>query len=262
MAAITAIAAGVSLAATAGTTAASFGQAHKQKKEMRKAEKEARKAMIKARKKLDVNVYEGLSVSMTPYEKERDALLSQGTQAIETAVEGEERGAGATAGRLMAAQTTAQQGVTDRQTKQLEGIQKSVLDEDKRLQTAKFNLDVAEAEGAQLAARDAAQARAAAIQQGFEGIGSFMQQGLQAVPLYHDFQKNLTPQEQMDYYNMIGTENPYVDTNAPNLNPANPTTTSPPINTNTADMMSPFYQPPWGPGPPQSTFQPNPIWGL
>jgi hypothetical protein len=194
-----------SLATTAGTAGASFIQAHKQKKEMRKAEKEAKKAMISARKKLDVNFYEALSVPMTPYEKERDALLSQGAQVMETAVEGDERGAGTIAGKLMAGQLKSQSDVSDRQTQQLQDRQKTILDEEKRLQTAKFNLDVAEVEGAQLAARDAAEARQQAIQQGMSGVTSLMKQGMAQAPLYGSIfgGQELTDEEQLQFYQSL-----------------------------------------------------------
>ena len=271
MAGITAIAAGVSLATTAATTGASFAQAHKQKKAMQKAEKEAKKAMIRARKELDVNVYKGLSVSMTPYERERDALLSAGAQAMEAGIEGEERGGAATAGRLMAAQREAQASVTDRQTKQLESLEKTIADEEQRLSTAKYNMAVSEAEGAQLAARDAAQQRAASIQQGFEGVSSFMQQGLSAVPLYWRAGARENPDELARYYTHIGNQDA-ADTIYNNMNPTTTTNTNstvPPVTpTQTPAALdpysyaSPFYTPPWGPGAPQSGFTPNPVWGL
>jgi len=92
----------VGIAATAGTTAMSFTQAGKQRKLQRQAESEAAEAMAAARKKLDVNFYEQLAIQKEPYELEREALLSAGAQAIEAGQESE-RGAAATAGRVMMA---------------------------------------------------------------------------------------------------------------------------------------------------------------
>lgn len=66
MAGFTAIAAGIGLAATAGTTAASFSQASKQRKIQKKAEADAKKFMADARKKLDVNFYEQLGIQKEP----------------------------------------------------------------------------------------------------------------------------------------------------------------------------------------------------
>ena len=260
MAMLTTIAAGVSIAATAATTVGSFSQAHKQKKEMRKAEKEAKKSLMRAKKKLDVNFYEGLSIPMTPYEKERDALLSAGTQAMETAVEGEERGASATAGRLMAAQRANQADVSTRQGKQLFDLQKLVTAEDSRLQAEKMNLDLAEAEGAQLAARDAAQARAAAISQGFQGVTSLASQAL-------DWDKNP--------YARIGggqsaEDNAAAYTNINNTTTNTTPTTTPPVNNpmqtpsalNPYSYSSPFYTAPWGAGAPTLGYTPSSPFNL
>ena len=101
----------VSLAATAATTAGSFIQASKQKKLQKEAEAEADRALADARKKLDVNFYEGLSIQKEPYELAREALLSSGAQAIQAGVEGSERGAAATAGRVQMAQQQGQREI-------------------------------------------------------------------------------------------------------------------------------------------------------
>ena len=62
MAAITSIAAGVSIAVAAGGTTASFIQAGKQRKLKEQAQADAEKAMAEARKKLEVNYYDQLAV--------------------------------------------------------------------------------------------------------------------------------------------------------------------------------------------------------
>jgi len=62
MAAFTTIAAAAGLAISAGTTAASFAQANKQKKLQKKAEDAAEKSMKEARKALGVNYFEELAV--------------------------------------------------------------------------------------------------------------------------------------------------------------------------------------------------------
>jgi len=103
MAAFTAIAAGVGMAATAATTTGSFIQAGKQRRLQQQAEADAAKAMADARKKLDVNYYESLAIQKEPYELEREALIAAGAQAIEAGRESE-RGAAAVAGRVQMAQ--------------------------------------------------------------------------------------------------------------------------------------------------------------
>jgi len=178
----TAIAVG-GLAISAGTTAASFAQASKQKKLQRQAEAEASRTLEEARKKLDVNFYEQLGINKEAYELEREALLSQGAQAIEAGVESE-RGAAATAGRVQLAANQGQAGVRTAMAQEVMGLNKLVAGEESRLRDMEAGIDLAEAQGAQLAARDASQAAAAATTQGMQGLQSVGQQALQMVPLF------------------------------------------------------------------------------
>lgn len=171
------------LAISAATTTKSFIDAGKQKKLQKQAEADAQKAMAEARKKLEVNYYDEMAVNKEPYELQREALLSQGAQAMQAGVESE-RGAAATAGRLQQAQNEAQAGIRTEMGKEMADIQKLQLAEESRLRDIGTQLDLGEAEGAQQAARDAQEARAAAMAQGFEGLTSTAQQALQMVPLY------------------------------------------------------------------------------
>jgi hypothetical protein len=178
----TAIAVG-GLAISAGTTAASFAQASKQKKLQRQAEAEASRTLEEARKKLDVNFYEQLGINKEAYELEREALLAQGAQAIEAGVESE-RGAAATAGRVQLAANQGQAGVRTAMAQEVMGLNKLVAGEESRLRDMGVGIDLAEAQGAQLAARDAGEAAAAATTQGMQGLQSVGQQALQMVPLF------------------------------------------------------------------------------
>jgi hypothetical protein len=178
----TAIAIG-GLAVSAGTAGASFAQASKQRKMQRQAEAEADKALQEAKQKLDVNFYEQLGINKEAYELEREALLSSGAQAIEAGVESE-RGAAATAGRVQMAQQQGQAGVRTAMSQELQNLDKLVAGEESRLRDSKVGLDLAEAQGAQLAARDAAEAAAASTAQGMAGLQSLGQQAIQMAPLY------------------------------------------------------------------------------
>ena len=178
----TAIAIG-GLAVSAATTGASFAQASKQRKMQRQAEAEADKALQEAKQKLDVNFYEQLGINKEAYELEREALLSSGAQAIEAGVESE-RGAAATAGRVQMAQQQGQAGVRTAMSQELQNLDKLVAGEESRLRDSKVGLDLAEAQGAQLAARDAAEAAAASTAQGMAGLQSLGQQAIQMAPLY------------------------------------------------------------------------------
>jgi vacuolar-type H+-ATPase subunit H len=128
------------LALSAGTTGLSFAQAGKQKKAMRQAERDAQEAMESARKKLEVNVYENLSIQKEPFELEREALLSQGAQAIQAGVESE-RGAAATAGRIQMAQQEGQAGVRTAMGQELAGLERLTAQEEGRLRDVGVQLD-------------------------------------------------------------------------------------------------------------------------
>jgi len=183
MAAFTTIAAGVGLAATAGTTAMSFTQASKQKKIQRQAEQDAKQFMADARKKLEVNFYEQLGIQKEPYELEREALLAAGAQAIQAGVESE-RGAAATAGRIQMAQQEGQRKIASAMGQEMLGLEKLTVAEESRLRDAGVNLDLGEVAGAQLAARDAQKLAAQATQQGMQGITSLAGQVAGMAPLF------------------------------------------------------------------------------
>jgi hypothetical protein len=171
------------LAVSAGGATASFIQAGKQRKLKEQAQADADKAMAEARKKLEVNYYDQLAVQKEPYELQREALLSQGALAVQAGVESD-RGAAATAGRVQMAMNEAQAGIRTAQGKEMSDLAKLSATEDSRLRDVGVQLDLAEVEGAQQAAADAEQARAAAIQQGMAGVQSVAQQGIAMAPLY------------------------------------------------------------------------------
>jgi hypothetical protein len=172
-----------SIGVSAASAGGSFIQASKQRQLQQKAEAEASRTLEEARKKLDVNFYEQLGINKEAYELEREALLVQGAQAIDAAVESE-RGAAAAAGRVQLAQQEGQAGVRTAMAQDVMGLNKLVAGEESRLRDMKSNLDLAEAQGAQLAARDAQQAATASITQGIAGVQSAAQQGLELIPLY------------------------------------------------------------------------------
>jgi len=182
MALATALAIG-GLALSATTTAKSFIDAGKQKNLQKEAQQDAKEAMDTARKKLEVNFYDQMAINKEPYELEREAMLSQGAQAIQAGQESD-RGAAETAGRVQMAMNEGQAGIRTAMGKEMTDIQKMQLAEDSRLRDIGVQLDLGEVEGAQMAARDAQQAAAAATAQGFQGLGSTVQQGLDLIPLY------------------------------------------------------------------------------
>jgi hypothetical protein len=181
MAATTAAVVGI-VSGVAGT-AMSFAQAAKQQQNIRSAQAKADQAMQEARKKLEVNYYDQLAIQKEPYELQREALLSSGAQAIQAAQEGD-RGAAAAAGRVQMAQTEAQSGVRTAMGKELMDIERLSATEESRLRDIGIQLDMGEIAGAQQAMSDAEQAKAAAMAQGFQGIGQTAQAVSSAVPLF------------------------------------------------------------------------------
>jgi hypothetical protein len=181
-----------SLAVTAGSAGMSFAQARQQKKLGEEAKKDAENAMASARRALEVNFYDQLAVQKEPYELERESLLAQGAQSVQAGVEGASRGAAATAGRVQMAMNEAQAGQRTAMGKEMSDLEKLSAQEDARLRDVGVQLDLAEVEGAQQAQADAAQARAAAISQGMQQVGSAVQQGIGLVPLY---QQNMDAQK-------------------------------------------------------------------
>lgn len=168
MAAATAII-GTTLAV--GGAAMNFAQAAKQGRLQEEAERDAEKAMAAARAKLEENFYEGLDINLKSFEQERDALAGVGQQLVQAGQEAD-RGAAATAGRVMLGMQQGEQDITNRQIDALEKLEQTVAAEESRLATAKATLELGEAEGAQIAASDAAKNRAAAISGGVQGLAS------------------------------------------------------------------------------------------
>lgn len=165
-----AISAGVS-AVTAG---GSFIQAGKQRRLAEEAQRDADKAFKDAQKQLDVNYFEQLGISKTPYENQREAIAQAGAQAIEAAG-ASERGGAATAGRVLAQSNIAQQGITDQQTRDLQNLEKLVATEDAKLASKRGELSLAQAEGAGIAA---AQAQNNANQSTQSGVNNLANTGL------------------------------------------------------------------------------------
>ncbi len=170
-------------AATAGSIS-SFSQANKQKKRMQAAEREAKKAMDDARKRIDVNVMEQLSIQKEPYELAREASLVAGTQALQAGVEGSQRGAAATAGRVFMGQQDAQGKIRAAMGQEMGDINRAVVAEEGRLLDIGMGLSLEEVAGAQAAAANAEALRAQAIQQGFEGLTQAASTVYEGAPLY------------------------------------------------------------------------------
>lgn len=183
MAGFTAVAAGIGLVMSAGTTTASFIQAADQKKKQKQAEADAAEAMADARKKTEVNFYEELAVNKEAYTAQREAMLSAGAQAIEAGKESQ-RGLAAAVGRTQKAQEVGQAKIRQAEIADVNKLEQLVAKEESRLRDVNIQLDLGEAAGAQVAAQQFAEQSKASTMQGVKGLGETVQAGLQMVPLY------------------------------------------------------------------------------
>ena len=182
-AALSSILAVAAIAAAAAGTAISFDAAAKAKKKEAKALAEVKDKMSQARKKLETNYMDVLSINKEPFERQREALLSAGAQALEAGIESE-RGAGATVGRLLAAQNEAQGQVRDAQSDRLFDLEAAQAEEDSRLRDIGVQLDLGEVAGAQEAAAAASDRAAQMTNQGMQGVVNTVGAVASAAPLY------------------------------------------------------------------------------
>ena len=163
----------------AGTTlyggAKSFSNANKARKRGQAAEEAARKSVEEAKRKIDINRMEQLSIAKEPYELMRDALLTQGATGLQAGVEGDTRGAAATAGRLQMAQNLRQGEVRSDMGQRMDEINKLVAQDDARIDQQLAGIAMQEAAGAQQAIRDAEEDRANYITQGVGTLGGIAQ---------------------------------------------------------------------------------------
>lgn len=177
------IAASVAVASAGAGMAMSFDAASKAKKKEARALAEVKNKMSEARRKLETNYMDVLSINKEPFERQREALLSAGAQALEAGIESE-RGGAATAGRLLAAQTEAQGQVRDAQSDRLFDLEAAQAEEDSRLRDIGVQLDLGEVAGAQEAASNAADKAAMMTNQGLQGMVNTVGAIGAAAPLY------------------------------------------------------------------------------
>lgn len=178
-----AIAGIASLASTGVSAGMSFAQSNKANRARLQAEKDARESMDEVKKRLEVNPYEALSINKQPYEDQRLAALSMGAQAIEAGVESE-RGAAATAGRVLMAENEMQQGITNQQIKDMYALDKQKAEEQAKLNEYGISVGLQSTQGAQKAAANYDALANKATGEAFQGLASGISQAINIVPLY------------------------------------------------------------------------------
>lgn len=219
------------MALQAGSAGMSFVQAKNQRDAQNAANVKANELLEDAKKRIDVNVYEALAIQKEPYKLQRDSLLSQGALALQAGVEGSQRGAAATAGRVQMAQQAAQDSVRTAMGKEMMDLDKLVAAEDSRLLDVGMQLGLDESAGARQAARDADNARQQAIMSGVQGIAGIGETAISQAELYAGTSKvkDTTPVTQ-GTYTLGGTNQfpTYFDT--PDFNPTFKFNTTPTLN--------------------------------
>jgi len=166
------VAAGIGAGTTLYGGAKSFSDANKARKRGEDAQRDLLKSMKEAKRRIDVNVYEQLSIPKEPFELMREAALVQGATGMQAGVEGDQRGSAATAGRIQMAQQAQQAGIRTAMGEQMMAIDKLVAQDDARIQQQLAGIAMEEAAGAQAAIRDAEEDRANYITQGVGTLGS------------------------------------------------------------------------------------------
>jgi hypothetical protein len=184
MAAFTAIAAGVGLAATAAGTGMSVANMIEQNRLMAKADAAAAKSLEDAKRGLEKNFIASLAIPKLGYEEARRAIGSQFAQAMQAGGEGDQRGLAATAGRIGALGINAQQQVTQQQEKELYELNAATAAEDARLRDIEAQLNLTAAQGAQEASAQAAEQRYQSMASIAGGLGSMASQIGEMAPLF------------------------------------------------------------------------------
>ena len=178
-----AVIAATTVAISAATAAKSFSDASKAKQKVQAATAEAKNKMSDARKKLETNFADVLSINKEPYERQREAMLAAGSQALEAGVESE-RGGAATAGRVLAGQQEGQGLIRDAQSDALFDLEAMQAEEDSRLRDIGVQIDLGEVAGAQQAAAAAEEAAVQHKNAGLQAAGQAVAAAGSAAPLF------------------------------------------------------------------------------
>ena len=169
-----------SIATGAAQAGIGFSEAARQKRLKKEAEAEADQAMASARKSLEKNYMESLAIQKEPYELEREAALVAGAQATE-ALRESDRGMGRV-GAIYGQQQQAQRQIASAMGQELFNLDYQTAQEDSRLRNIGMQLDLGEVTGAQIAAANAEEARARAIETGMQGLQTGVSAGLDFIP--------------------------------------------------------------------------------
>ena len=183
MPALATVAAVVGIGSSLAGTGMSISQMVKAGNMQREADRKAREAMHRARMQLETNQLAGLSIAKEPYTMQREYLLNTSAQVMDAGREST-RGAGATAGLVLANAMKQEEVIRAQQSREMAELNKLKAKEDSRIQGLKYDLELAEVEGAQKASANNWALQQQATQNAIAGIGQAAKQLYAAAPLY------------------------------------------------------------------------------
>ena len=209
MPALATVAAVVGIGSSLAGTGMSISQMVKAGNMQREADRKAREAMHRARMQLETNQLAGLSIAKEPYTMQREYLLNTSAQVMDAGREST-RGAGATAGLVLANAMKQEEVIRAQQSREMAELNKLKAKEDSRLQGLKYDLELAEVEGAQKASANYWALQQQATQNAIAGIGQAAEQLYKTAPLFD----KKTPDE-VDDGNVSAAARDYFGANLP-----------------------------------------------
>jgi len=162
----------------------SFGQAAKQRKAQEKAQIESERLMQQARDRMQTRFYEQLQVPMEAYERQFRETTAQQKQALQALQESDPRTLAAGIGKLGAVASSENERIKEAMARDLFNLQKLKAEEQRAINEEMVGMDVAQAADQNIREREAAYARASAIQGGIAGIGGAVSAANEIVPLF------------------------------------------------------------------------------
>jgi hypothetical protein len=172
----------VAVVSAAVSVGVSVDAKNKQKSAQRRAEAEADKALEAARKTMEMRKLATLAINEKPFRTASENLATVAATGIQVAKGGDPRQLASVIGRTQMANIAEQEYVQSQQSSRLDQLELLKAQEEQEIRDNIAGTYTAEAEGAQMAAADAAklaaQYESEAIQAGVAGAGSIAQQGI------------------------------------------------------------------------------------
>ena len=203
----------VSVAIAIGTSAAAGASANKSKKAAREAEKVAKKKVEEAKKELQRMPMQELALDLQGFQAEQEASQVTAAGVLQAGQEGDRRGLAAVAGRTQMADIEQQRKARIDKAADLQTLEQLKAKERQEASDKLYNLNLAEAEGAQIAAaqyeEQAADQTQAAITGGLQAVqGAANLAGSIAAPKMEAaaaFDQNLSGASEADLKQMLST---------------------------------------------------------